>query len=142
MKDPESAPSPNRFCSRLGIRTAALNASAASDWSPKKNEKMVVRASPESRLARMPAATIASARSRRRGCPAAGLSATRRRLGPWQPLGGGGRLPGEPRHHDGVLLQVLFADALVEVHVGVMHPDVVVLVLLDRVEPGNARRAK
>ena len=30
MNEPESAPSPKRFCSRLGIRNAALNASAAS----------------------------------------------------------------------------------------------------------------
>jgi hypothetical protein len=31
MRDAESTPSPNRFCRKLGIRNAALNASAASD---------------------------------------------------------------------------------------------------------------
>src|SRR3954471_7379227 len=137
MKDPESAPSPNRFCSRLGIRTAALNASAASDWSPKKNEKIAVRARPDSRLARMPAATMVSARHKRRG-PAAGLSATRRRLGPRQPIGGVCRLPGKPRHHHGVLLQILLAHPFVQVHVRVMHAHVVVLVFLDRIEARHA----
>jgi hypothetical protein len=31
MKDAESAPSPNRFCRKLGMRNAALNASAAAE---------------------------------------------------------------------------------------------------------------
>ena len=35
MKEAESTPSPNRFCRKLGMRKAALNASAASDCSPK-----------------------------------------------------------------------------------------------------------
>src|SRR3954462_10743259 len=142
MKDPDRAPSPNRFCSRLGMRTAALNASAASDWSPKKNEKMAVRARPESRLARMPAATMVSARHKRRGFAAAGVSATRRRPGPGQPIGGVCRLPGKPRHHHGVLLQILLADAFVQVHVRVMHPHVVILVLLDRIEAGHSDGAE
>src|SRR3982751_1328407 len=138
MKDPERAPSPNRFCSRLGMRTAALNASAASDWSPKKNEKMAVRARPESRLARMPAAPMWSARHKRGGFAPAALSAPRRQLGPRQPIRGVCRLPGKPRHHHGVLLQILLAHPFVQVHVRVMHAHVVVLVLLDRIEAGHA----
>ena len=35
MNDADSAPSPNRFWRRFGMRNAALNASAASDWRPK-----------------------------------------------------------------------------------------------------------
>jgi len=35
MKEAESAPSPNRFWRKLGMRNAALNASAASDSRPK-----------------------------------------------------------------------------------------------------------
>jgi hypothetical protein len=31
MNEAESTPSPNRFCRKLGIRNAALNASAASE---------------------------------------------------------------------------------------------------------------
>src|SRR3954447_16692134 len=142
MKDPERAPSPNRFCSRLGMRTAALNASAASDWSPKKNEKIAVRARPESRLARMPAATMVSARHKRRGFAAAGVSATRGRPGRRQPIGGVCRLPGKPRHHHGVLLQILLADAFVQVHVRVMHPHVVILVLLQGMYAGHSDGAE
>src|SRR3954471_8466693 len=142
MKDPERAPSPNRFCSRLGMRTAALNASAASDWSPKKNEKMAVRARPESRLARMPAATMVSARHKRRGFPAAALSATRRRLGPRQPIGGACRLPGQTRHHHGVLLQILLAHPFVQVDVRMMHAHVVVLVFLNGIEARHAGGAE
>src|SRR3954469_12301321 len=143
MNDPESAPSPKRFCSRLGIRTAALNASAASDCRPKKYEKIPTRTTPDRRLARIPAATIASARKTRRGRAAtAGLPGTRTRFGTRQPLVRVRRLPGEPRHHQRVLLQVLLADALVEIDVGVVHADVVVLVLLDWIEPRNAGGAE
>jgi hypothetical protein len=35
MNEAESAPSPNRFCRKLGMRNAALNASAASVSRPK-----------------------------------------------------------------------------------------------------------
>ena len=42
----------------------------------------------------------------------------------------------------GVLFQVLLAHALVEIHVGVVHADVVVLVLLDRIEAGHAGGAE
>src|SRR3954453_11423139 len=90
----------------------------------------------------MPVATIASAAVRRRGRAPAALSAPRRRLGSRNPLIGVRRLPREPRHHDRVLLQVLLGDALVEVDVGVVHADVVVLVLLDRIEPGDAGGAE
>jgi hypothetical protein len=31
MNEADSAPSPNRFCRKFGMRKAALNASAASD---------------------------------------------------------------------------------------------------------------
>src|SRR5262249_32969096 len=119
---------------------AALNASAASERSPKKNEKTTDRTSPDNRLARMPAATIASAAERRRAGGA--LAATRCRLRPRNRLVGIRRLPGEPRQHHRVLLQVLFADALVHVDVRVVHPHVVVLVFLDRIEAGDADRAE
>src|SRR6476646_352702 len=103
---------------------------------------MVVRTRPDSRLARMPAATIASARGRRGGGPITASAATRRRLGSRDTLVGVRRLPREPRHHDRVLLQVLLADPLVEIDVGVVHPHVVVLVLLDRIETGDAGGAE
>ena len=32
MNDAESTPSPKRFCKKLGMRSAALNASAASEF--------------------------------------------------------------------------------------------------------------
>jgi hypothetical protein len=35
MNDADNAPSPNRFCRKLGMRNAALKASAASDSRPK-----------------------------------------------------------------------------------------------------------
>ena len=35
MNEADSAPSPNRFCRKFGMRNAALNASAASDCRPK-----------------------------------------------------------------------------------------------------------
>src|SRR5438876_6607982 len=122
MKDPESAPSPNRFCRRLGMRKAAVKASAASVRWPKYLAKSTCRASPARRLSRMPAPTD--------------FAATRE-SGPGNTLGSGRGLPREPRHDDGVLLQVLLAHALVQIHVGVVHADVVVLVLLDRVEAGH-----
>src|SRR5207247_3997130 len=63
--------------------------------------------------------------------------AATRESGPGNALGGGRRLPREPRHDDGVLLQILLAYALVQIHVGVVHADVVVLVFLDRIEAGH-----
>src|SRR5438309_2498356 len=57
MNDAESAPSPNRFCRKFGMRNAALNASAASDWRPKYRAKNAWRISPVTRLRKMPAAT-------------------------------------------------------------------------------------
>src|SRR6516225_5652393 len=141
MNDPDNAPSPNRFCSRFGTRNAALNASAGTDRSPKKWEKVYVRTRPASRLTRMPAATIASAAGARRRA-GIWLTATRRRLWPRDRPVGVRRLPGEPRHHDCVLLEVLLAHALVHIDVRVMHPHVVVLVFLDRVEPRHTDGAE
>src|ERR1035437_7697532 len=70
MNEAESAPSPKRFCRKLGIRNAALNASAASVYRPKKYEKVLCRANPATRLNRMPVATRAADRPRdRRGSP-------------------------------------------------------------------------
>src|SRR4029453_2082034 len=117
------------------MRNAALNASADSDARPKYFANSLTRTSPMRRLMRMPAATIVSGRANRaRPASSAGLSATRRRFRPRNPLVAVRRLPGEPRHHDRVLLQILLGDALVQVDVGVVHADVVVLVLLDRIE--------
>src|SRR5579872_2746972 len=141
MNDPDRAPSPKRFCRRFGIRNAALNASAARERWPKYCEKIAVRASPASRLARIPAATIASAAATR--LRAGGwLTATRRRLRARDRAVGVRRLPGEPRQHDRVLLEILLAHALVRVHVGVVHAHVVVLVFLNRVEARHAHRAE
>src|SRR5260370_5343642 len=137
MKEPDSAPSPKRFCSRLGIRSAAVNASASA-CRPKKYENIIVRTSPARRLARMPAATIASAVAKRRRA-AGGLSGTRGGRRARNRLVGVGGLPGKPGQNDRVLLQVLLADALVHVDVRVVHADVVVLVLLDRIEARDAR---
>src|SRR5262245_24202645 len=120
------------------MRNAALNASAASDARPKYFENRRTRISPARRLARMPVATMASARANRARPARVDLSATRRRFRPRNPLVGVRRLPGEPRHDDRVLLQVFFGYALVHVDVGVVHADVVVLVLLDRVETRDA----
>src|SRR6266404_316258 len=75
MNDAESTPSPKRFCSRLGIFSAALNASAAAPF-PKKCANTYCRTKPAIRLRRMRAPTSAAAR---RGAiapssPAAGAS--------------------------------------------------------------------
>src|SRR5690606_13536912 len=56
MKDALSVPSPSRFWSTFGMRSAARNASAYRDV-PKKPANAISRASPEIRLKRMPAAT-------------------------------------------------------------------------------------
>src|SRR6185437_14673356 len=141
MNEPDNAPSPKRFWSRLGMRNAALNASAATERWPKKYEKIVVRANPAMRLAKMPIATIASAPPKRWWDPGC-LSATRRRLRPRDRLIRVRGLPREPRHDDRVLLQILRIDALVHVRVGVVRADVVVLVFLHLVEAGNAGRAE
>src|SRR5262252_1337822 len=141
MNEPDSAPSPNRFWRRFGIRNAAVNASAAMDCWPKYFENRRCRTRPASRLMRMPAATIASAAAERRRAGGA-LTATRRRLWPRNRLVRVRRLPGEPCQHDRVLLQILLAHALVHVDVGVVHPYVVVLVLLDGIEAGNADGAE
>src|SRR5215218_3041463 len=98
MNDAESAPSPNRFCSRLGMRNAIWNASAASVRCPKYFAKRTDRAMPARRLRRMPAPT---------DCAATDGS------GPGNAFARGRRLPREPGHDDGVLFQVLFAHPLV-----------------------------
>src|SRR5688500_12564963 len=82
---------------------------------------------PARRLRRMPAPTAFAA--------TAGS-------GPRNPLGGGRGLPREPRHDDRVLLQVLLADPLVEVGIRVVRADVVVLVLLDRIETRHSGGAE
>src|SRR6476646_5448595 len=66
MKDPDSAPSPNRFWSRLGMRNAALNASTAMLFWPNSSAISRTRSSPASRLTRMPAPTEVSGRATRR----------------------------------------------------------------------------
>src|SRR5215471_7726521 len=127
MNDPDSAPSPKRFCRRLGMRNAALNASADSETCPKYFAISLTRTSPTRRLAKMPAATIVSGRTIPASRESWVLTPTRRRFGPGDPLVGVRGLPREPRHHDGVLLQIFLGDALVQVHVRVVHADVVVL---------------
>src|SRR5688572_12920411 len=62
MKDADKAPSPKRFCRKLGIRNAAMNASAESER-PKYCAKNRWRIKPVSRLQRMPSATSAEERS-------------------------------------------------------------------------------
>src|SRR3984893_14714712 len=57
MKAAESAPSPSRFCSALGTRSAAVSASACGP-TPKKKATVCSRAKPDSRLSRMPAPTL------------------------------------------------------------------------------------
>src|SRR6185436_14580200 len=109
------------------MRKAALNASTASDSRPKYLEIRLARSSPASRLTRMPAPTEVAATWR---------------SGPGQPFGRVRRLPGEPRNHDRVLLQVLFLDALVEIDIRVVHADVVILVFLDGIESGDAHGAE
>ena len=52
----DSTPSPSRFWSRLGMRTATAKASAAPVL-PSSREANISRTSPAARLARMPAAT-------------------------------------------------------------------------------------
>src|SRR5262249_53660089 len=89
----------------------------------------------------MPAATIASAAAKRRRA-GAGLAATRRRLWPRNRPVRVGRLPGEPRHHDRALSEILLWDGFVHVDVRVMHPHVVVLVFLDGIEARNADGAE
>ena len=75
MNDPESAPSPNRFCRRLGIRNAALNASTAMLFCPNSRAISRTRSSPANRLTRMPTPTVVSGRTTRRSTPL-GLNAT------------------------------------------------------------------
>src|ERR1700732_1050305 len=59
MKAADSAPSPSRFCSALGTRSAAVSASACGP-TPKKKATVCSRARPDSRLSRMPAPTLAA----------------------------------------------------------------------------------
>src|ERR1041384_869112 len=56
MKDADNAPSPNRFCRKLGMRNAALQASASASR-PKKCAMTRWRTSPARRLKRIPSAT-------------------------------------------------------------------------------------
>ena len=65
MNDPDSAPSPNRFCSRLGMRNAALNASTAMLFCPNSRAISRTRNSPAKRLTRIPAPTAVSGRATR-----------------------------------------------------------------------------
>src|SRR5688572_8238077 len=62
MNDADNAPSPNRFWRKLGIRKAAMNASAESDR-PKYWAKKRWRMKPVRRLQRIPNATRAEDRS-------------------------------------------------------------------------------
>src|SRR5438093_1231675 len=65
MNDADSAPSPNRFCRRFGIRNAALKASAAIvSLAPRNLAFSDSRTTPSNRESRMPAATRAAARPR------------------------------------------------------------------------------
>src|SRR5579864_1278517 len=59
MKAADSAPSPSRFCSALGTRSAAVSASACGP-TPKKKATVCSRARPDNRLSRMPAPTLAA----------------------------------------------------------------------------------
>jgi len=57
INEAERTPSPKRFCKKLGILKAALNASAASEL-PKKCAKTLSRISPAILLRKIPVATI------------------------------------------------------------------------------------
>src|SRR4051812_46092084 len=65
MNDAESTPSPKRFCRKLGMRSAARNASPTSEF-PKKWAVTRSRTRPAILLRKMPAATMTAA-GRRRG---------------------------------------------------------------------------
>src|SRR6476659_5311922 len=54
-------------------------------------------------------------------------------------VGAHGRVVDERRQNDGVLLQILLIDAFGRIHVRVMLADVVVRVVLDRVEARDSR---
>ena len=58
MNEADSTPSPSRFCSRFGMRRAALNASEARP-TPRKPAVTISRTRPDSRDSRMPAPTRA-----------------------------------------------------------------------------------
>src|SRR4051812_17940613 len=72
MNDADRTPSPNRFCRKLGIFSAALNAPAAGEL-PRECAKTRTRMSPAMRLSRIPAAT-STAKPAARGFAFAGTS--------------------------------------------------------------------
>src|SRR5437868_14528359 len=80
MNEADRAPSPNKFWRKLGMRKAALKASAASDCRPKYLAKKRCRTRPAIRLRRMPAATSSAERDVRRAeAPATSVNVLIRR---------------------------------------------------------------
>src|SRR5258708_4957392 len=104
MKAAESVPSPSKFCSALGTRSAAVSASA---WgpTPKKNATVCSRTSPARRLSRMPAPTLAAP-------PVRGAAAWPSSLGS-RIAANAPRGSAQPRHHQGDVVRLL--DAALEI---------------------------